>query len=166
MEEHANTCSLTRTKPHSEILFITAPKHEFSCSRAWKGGGCTSITLHGRTAPSPLETRLLLVRNKPPMRVLCGGDGIRRREHQKNRERHLRGFLDKAFIGLYNPTHLFFSRLRAALHLASAGRNYAFCKQASCVSEKIQTKAEASSGAESSSAFLFFFDLISRQMWF
>lgn len=111
-----------------------------------------------------------IVRNKPPMRVLCGGDGIRRREQQKKRERerHLRGFLDEAFKGLYNPTHLLFSRLRAALHFASAGRNYAFCKQASCVSEKIQTGAEASSGAESSSAFLFFFflDLISRQMWF
>lgn len=90
VEEHTKTCSLTRTEDgHNRILRFSLLLHQnmSSPARAWKGGGCTSITLHGRTAPSPLETRLLLVRNKPQMLVLCGGEGIRRREQQKERER-------------------------------------------------------------------------------
>lgn len=63
---------------------------------------------------------------------------------------------------IYNPT-----RLHAALHLASAGDNYTFCKRVSCASEKIQTEAEASllHVAEFSPVFLFL-ELISRRMCF
>lgn len=114
---------------------------------------CFYIILHGRKAPSPLETGSLLVRNAS---FLSGWWDKEARAKKKQQKSDTWGDFWTRISKVYITPRIFFSCLHAALHLPSAGHNCTANESPVC--QIIQTEAIASLSfvAESIPVFLFF----------